>query len=144
MISLQQLTRPEPPSPPNLEEDDTPPPPIATRPEKTKSIVSRAVAVITKEVFLWLAGLALCFNDCLVSPLRAKFYGKHKNVSKTYIIPQHWHTTSSWSPSSCKTRTCIFYIVNIIVADVQATQGARASATMIMTMLNWNNSVFAH
>ena len=31
--------------------------------------------------------------------------------------------------------------LNIMVADVLVTQGARASATMILSMLNWVNSV---
>ena len=34
--------------------------------------------------------------------------------------------------------------LKFMVADVLATQGAQASATMIMTMLNRNNSVSAH
>ena len=38
----------------------------------------------------------------------------------------------SWNPSSCKTRTYLFYIVNIMGADVLVTQGARTSATMIL------------
>ena len=46
-----------------------------------------------------------------------------------------------WNPSSCKTRTYLFYIVNIIAADDLATPGARASATVIFTMLNRINSV---
>ena len=39
----------------------------------------------------------------------------------------------NWDPSSYKTRTYLLYTVNIMVADVLATQGARASATMIVT-----------
>ena len=35
----------------------------------------------------------------------------------------------------------LFYIVNIMGADVLATQGARASATMILAMLNQINLV---
>ena len=35
-------------------------------------------------------------------------------------------------------------MVNIMGADVLATQGAMASATMILTMLNQINSVPAH
>ena len=38
----------------------------------------------------------------------------------------------------------LFYIVNSMGADVLETQGARASATMVLTMLNQNNLVFAH
>ena len=53
-----------------------------------------------------------------------------------YLIPPHWHDTGSWNPSSCKTRTYLFYIVNIMAADDLSTQGARASATMILTMLH--------
>ena len=35
----------------------------------------------------------------------------------------------------------VFYIVNIMGADVLATQGARASATMKLTVLTWKNLV---
>ena len=35
----------------------------------------------------------------------------------------------------------LFYIVNVMGADVLATQGTRASATMIVIMLNRINSV---
>ena len=69
------------------------------------------------------------------------FYRRHKNVSIIYIILPHWHDNRSWNPFSYKTRTCLFYIVNITGDDVLATQGARTSATMILTMLNMNNSV---
>ena len=57
------------------------------------------------------------------------------------VIPPHWHDTGSWNPSSSKTRTYIFYIVNIMAADDLVTQGARASATMIFILLNQINSV---
>ena len=40
-----------------------------------------------------------------------------------------------------KTITYLFYIVNIMGADVLATQGGRASGTMILTTLNSINSV---
>ena len=39
--------------------------------------------------------------------------------------------------------TYLCYIVNIMAADVLAMQGAKASATMILTLLNWDNSVAA-
>ena len=35
-------------------------------------------------------------------------------------ILQHWNDTSTWTPSSCKTRTYLFYIFNIMGADVLA------------------------
>ena len=38
----------------------------------------------------------------------------------------------------------LVYIFSIMGVDVLATQGARASATMILTMLNWINSVPVH
>ena len=41
------------------------------------------------------------------------------------------HRYINSSPS--KTRTCLFYIINIMAAGVLAMQGARASATMILT-----------
>ena len=55
-------------------------------------------------------------------PLRVKFF----IISTIYIIPPHWHGTGSWNPSSCGRRTCIVYTINIIGADILATQGARA------------------
>ena len=45
------------------------------------------------------------------------------------------------NPSLSKTRTYLVYIINIMGADVLATQGARASATIIFTMYNWVNLV---
>ena len=38
----------------------------------------------------------------------------------------------------------LFYIVNIVGADVMVMQRAQASTTMILTMLNRNNSVPSH
>ena len=38
-------------------------------------------------------------------------------------------------------RTYLFYIVNVMGADVLGTQGVRASATALFTMLNQINSV---
>ena len=40
-----------------------------------------------------------------------------------------------------RVRQDLLYIINIMVVDVLATQGARASVTLIFTMLNPNNSV---
>ena len=58
-----------------------------------------------------------------------------------YILTPHLHDTVDWTPSSYKARTYIFYMVNIMGADVLATQAARVLATMIFTRLNLNNSV---
>ena len=46
------------------------------------------------------------------------FYKKCKNVSIIHIIPPPWYATVIWNPSSCKTRTYLFYIVSIMGADV--------------------------
>ena len=64
-----------------------------------------------------------------------------KHISTFYVIPPHLHDTGRWNPPSYKTRTCLFYIVNSMGADALATQRARASATMILKMLNRINSV---
>ena len=69
-----------------------------------------------------------------VNPLRAKFFrGYIKHIFTFYVIPPHWYDTGGWNTSSNKTRTCPFYIVNIMAAGVLATQGARTSAVMILT-----------
>ena len=39
-----------------------------------------------------------------------------------------------WNSSSCKPRTYLFYIVNVMAADDLATQGVRVPATMIFTI----------
>ena len=61
-----------------------------------------------------------------INPLRAKFFR-----FTFYVIPPHWYDTGGWNPSSNKTKIYPFYIVNIIVAGVLATKGARTSATDI-------------
>ena len=61
------------------------------------------------------------------------FQRKHKHIFTFYFISSHWYDTSSWNSSSRNTGTYSFYIVKIMAADVLATQGARASATLILT-----------
>ena len=67
------------------------------------------------------------------------FSEEHKHDLTFYVIPPHWFDTGSWNPSSCKARTYVLYLVNIMAADDLAMQGARASETMILIMLNWIN-----
>ena len=55
--------------------------------------------------------------------LHAIFFWTYKYV---------WHDTGSVNPSSFRTKTRLFYIVSIMGADVQATQGARASTAMTL------------
>ena len=46
------------------------------------------------------------------------FQRKHKHVFTFYVIPPHCHDTKSWNPSSSKTRIYLFYIANIVGADI--------------------------
>ena len=66
-----------------------------------------------------------------------------KHICTFYEIPPHCHDTGIWNPSSSRARTYLFYIVNIMVADIVTTQGARAPASMLLTMLKRINSVLA-
>ena len=56
---------------------------------------------------------------------------KHKHVFAYHVIPRHWRGTGNYNPTSSKTWTYLFCIVNIMGVDVLAMQGARASAIMI-------------
>ena len=67
-----------------------------------------------------------------------------KTYIQFYVIASHWHDTVTWNPPSSKTRTYLFYTVNIMGNDFLVTQGARASVTMTFTMLKRINSVPAH
>ena len=52
-----------------------------------------------------------------VNPLRAKFFrGNIKHIFTFHVIPLYWYDTGGWNPSSNKTRTYPFYIVNIMAA----------------------------
>ena len=78
------------------------------------------------------------------NPFRAKFFRGSINMYLYFnVILPHWHDADSWNPLTCKTRTYLLCIVNIMGADDLATQGAGASATVIFTMLNRINSVSA-
>ena len=69
-----------------------------------------------------------------LNPLCAKlFRGNIKHIFTFHVIPLHWYDSGGWNPSSNKTRTYPFYIVNIMAAGVLATQGARTSVAMILT-----------
>ena len=60
---------------------------------------------------------------------------KHKHVFTISIIPPHWHDTGSWNPSSCKTKSCLFHIANIMAADDLATQGTWAPSQYLIRRL---------
>ena len=73
-----------------------------------------------------------------INPLGAKFFrGNIIIYSHFDAFMPHWR---GCNPSSCKTRTYLFYIVNIMAADDLVTQWGRASVTMIFTMLNRINA----
>ena len=71
--------------------------------------------------------------------LRAKLFRGSVNMFLN-LFP-HWHDTGCWKPSSCKSKTYLFYTVNIKGADALASCVAWASASLISTMLNPINSV---
>ena len=84
----------------------------------------------------------IVFIHFVINPLRATFLSEEtKNVFSFYVIPQHWHDTGIWNLSSSKTITYLFYVVNIMRADVLTMQWARGSATMIYTILDGIDSV---
>ena len=49
------------------------------------------------------------------------FQREHKHIFTFCVISPHWYDADSWNPSSNTTRTYLFYIVNIMAADVLAT-----------------------
>ena len=61
------------------------------------------------------------------------FQRKHKYVFTFYVVPPQWQAIDSLNTSSYETKTYLFYKANFMVADVLEMQGARASATMILT-----------
>ena len=67
------------------------------------------------------------------NPLHAKlFIGNRKCIYDFYhSSTSTWHRYS-WNPSSCKARTYLLYIVNIMVAGGLVTQGASALEAMAL------------
>ena len=59
-------------------------------------------------------------------------------IFSSYTISLHWVGTGRLEPSWWKTRTCLFYIVNIVAVDDLQKQGARASAAKLLTQFLWN------
>ena len=57
-----------------------------------------------------------------INPLHAKFFRGNINIHLHFVSFLHIDTNAgSWNPSSNKTRIYLFYIVNIMAADVLAT-----------------------
>ena len=92
---------------------------------------------IANSASLWWGMLQSPHNTTILTHYMLNFSEGTKIQTFTfYVIPPLWHDTGSWNPASSKSRTYVFYTVNIMGADVLAMQGARASATMMLTMLN--------
>ena len=81
----------------------------------TRSPVKYIGACIVSTVGIDVTPLKYIISLC------AKFF--NRNI-KFFIISPQWHGTGGWDLSSHKTRTYLVYIVNIITADLLATQGA--------------------
>ena len=84
-------------------------------------------------------------HSSTLNPLRAKFLGK--NIINIYLhLMSFLHTSKTqvveippWVRQGPAYST--YRVINIMAADVLATQGARAWAAMILTQLNRDNSV---
>ena len=52
-----------------------------------------------------------------ITSLRAKLFRGNINMClhKFFVIPPFWHTKDNWNPSSYKSRTYLFHIVNIMI-----------------------------
>ena len=92
----------------------------------------------------WSIACRRCSNYIFILDLTSGFNGfgkdSRKTVRESFKCWDLVRLDGSLNPSSWKTRTHLSYIVNIIAADVLATQGARASAAMILTYRSslWN------
>ena len=56
-----------------------------------------------------------------INPLGAKFFRGNINIYIHFVISPHWYDAGCCNPSSNKTRTYLFYLFNIMAADVLAT-----------------------
>ena len=100
--------------------------------EEQRSCVVTCHAMPTVDSFEWCRNFSSAMR-MNVDTLQAKFFSGNENI---FCIPPQWHDTESRNPSSSKTKTYLFYIVNVMGADVLATPG-----TIIFTLLNRINSV---
>ena len=75
------------------------------------------------------------FTTNFVNPLYATFFRGNINIYLYFVSFLHIDTMQVVEilPQIRQEPTGLFCIVNIMAADVLATQGARASATMILT-----------
>ena len=85
-----------------------------------------SLTIITLHNFHFFLGIlqdmVLLYALWFLNPLRDRFFQReHKHMFTFCVILPHWYNAGSWNPSSNTTRTYLFYIVNIMVADVLAT-----------------------
>ena len=73
----------------------------------------------------WLPTIHLCGAECIWEII--------KTCLQFFHISRYWDGKCSWNLSSWKRMINLLYIINIIAADDLATQGARASAAMVLT-----------
>ena len=88
---------------------------------------------------------AYCHNGGIITELMTPavmifFWSKQKNVFAYFFTPRYCDDTRCWNPYPWKTRYmyCLCYIVNVVAADGLATQGAKASAGMVLTNFSRN------
>ena len=70
------------------------------------------------------SSIVLCFVIVTLILYMLNFSEVTIHISTFYVIPSHWHDRKSWNPSWSKTKTYQFYRINIVAADVLATQRA--------------------
>ena len=68
------------------------------------------------------------------------FHGMLKYITlfAFFIISQNWHCTVSLNPFPQKTMNCLSCTANMTAVDDLATEGARASAAILLTDLSLN------
>ena len=104
-----------------------------SRPRKTALCVRNTLSILPHQINADYIGNCL-HRAQIINPSVAEFISGNIKISfKFSIISQHGIGTGYWNPSWWKTRIYLSCIFNIMAVDVLATQGARASAAMVLT-----------
>ena len=86
-----------------------------------------------------LKGLLISINPCGTEIISVNI-----NIWFHFLnISQHWDVAGSWDTSPGKMSIFLSYLVNSMVVDGLATQGARASTAVVLTLFLWIISVSA-
>ena len=93
--------------------------------------------------FIKLSKQTFLFCECgnILKTFTCRIVQSEQNIYLYFIPFLHIDMTQTAETLPQVRQGHLFYIINIMAADDLATQGARASATMIFTMLNRINSV---